>query len=219
MIFVRTNSSPLSSQEISDDLMFSLSSLMGSALPSEAVSAQQKAFVTYTFPNQQNGTSNPVESTVTLLEARSVISASGTTGLRTWEAALVLGSYLASHEGQSTIRGQKVIELGAGIGTLSILCAKCLEAAAVVATDGDEAVVDAVKTNAFLNQLDPDDPNETTFQAAVLRWGWPIDGTTFREDYGMDLPEVLLGADVVSTSSFLYPACLDCLLGIKLGRL
>lgn len=184
-------------QEMSDDLMSAMSSLLFSSVPSEADSAQQKAFVTYSFPHHATDSNIPHDRTVTLLEARSVISSSGTTGLRTWEAALLLGSYLASPQGRSSIRGKRVFELGAGTGMLSILCAKHLEIAGVVATDGDEAVVDTIKTNAFLNGLDAEPSSRYVVRTAALKWGLPVDATTFSEDYGMDIPDIVLGADVV----------------------
>jgi hypothetical protein len=109
---------------------------------------------TYSYPHSTDD-SNSHERTVTLLEARSVISSSGTTGLRTWEAALLLGFYLVSETGRASIHGKRLFELGAGTGMLSILCAKHLGVAGVVATDGDEAVVDAIKTNLFLLMTQP----------------------------------------------------------------
>jgi predicted nicotinamide N-methyase len=178
--------------------MSAMSSLLISSVPSEADSAQQKAFVTYAFPYQSTDDGVPNERTVTLLEARSVISSSGTTGLRTWEAALLLGSYLASNNGQSSIQGKRVLELGAGTGMLSILCAKHLSITGIVATDGDEAVVDTIKTNFFLNGLDSDGSSQCVVRTAALKWGWPMDVPTFQEDYGMEAPDVVLGADVVS---------------------
>ena len=195
---------PLScTQEISDDLMSTMSSLFMSSLPSEAESALQKAYVTYAFPRNLADDSIEDDRTVTLLEARSVISSLGTTGLRTWEAALFLGSYVASEDGQMLIRGKKVLELGAGTGMLSILSAKHLETSGIVATDGDEAVVDAIKTNFFLNGLDIDDSSKSVVRAAALKWGRPVNATTFAEDYGMGVPDVLLGADVVSSTILL----------------
>ncbi|KAF1847504.1 uncharacterized protein K460DRAFT_279312 [Cucurbitaria berberidis CBS 394.84] len=188
-------------QEISNDLMSAMGTLLTSCVPSEADSAQQKAFVTYSYPLHLNNGSTSDERTVTLLEARSVISSSGTTGLRTWEAALLLGSYLASESGRTIIRGKRLFELGAGTGMLSILCAKYLEVAGIVATDGDEAVVDAIKTNMFLNGLDTDDSSGCQVRTAALKWGWPMDATTFSEDYGMETPDVLFGADVTYDKS------------------
>jgi predicted nicotinamide N-methyase len=180
--------------------MEAMITLLAADLPSEADAAQQKAFVTYSYPDHLPDDSDSVahERTVTLLEARSVISSSGTTGLRTWEAALLLASHLASEAGRSSVYGKRLFELGAGTGMLSILCAKHLGAAGVVATDGDEAVVDAIKTNLFLNGLDVDDTARIQVRTAALKWGYPIDATTFSEDYGMGVPDVVVGADVVS---------------------
>ncbi|KAL5416628.1 hypothetical protein PMIN04_008065 [Paraphaeosphaeria minitans] len=183
---------------ISDDLMESLTSILGSNLLSETDSAQQKAYVTYAFPRRRTDNNNFDDNSVTLLESRSVISSSGTTGLRTWEAALLLGQFLSSEDGSRMIREKRVFELGAGTGMLSILCAKHLDASGVVSTDGDEAVVDAIKTNVFLNEVDS---SRTTVKTAALRWGRPLHGSTFSEDYGMDVPEVLLGADVTYDST------------------
>ncbi|KAF2477558.1 uncharacterized protein BDR25DRAFT_299453 [Lindgomyces ingoldianus] len=183
--------------EISDELMSTLSSLISSNIPSESVFAQQKAFVTYAYPprSTDDGLSDD-DLSVKLLESRSVISSSGTTGLRTWEAALLLGAFLASETGRRSVHGKNILELGAGTGMLSIFCAKHLSVSSVVATDGDEAVVDIIKTNIFLNSLDADESSNSSIRTAALRWGWSLDAATFEEDFGMDVPDVLLGADV-----------------------
>jgi predicted nicotinamide N-methyase len=178
--------------------MEAMASLITADMPSEADSAQQKAFVTYSYPQALTDDSILHDRTVTLLEARSVISSSGTTGLRTWEAALLLGSYLASETGRACIHSKRLFELGAGTGMLSILCAKHLGIAGVVATDGDEAVVDAIKSNLFLNGLDADDKAGCQVRTAALKWGYRVDAITFSEDYGMEVPDVVVGADVVS---------------------
>jgi predicted nicotinamide N-methyase len=177
--------------------MEALSSLLSASLPSESAFAQQKTFVTYAYPPPHTNDSTSAERSVTLLESQSVIASSGTTGLRTWEAALLLGSYLASEQGCEVVRGAKVLELGAGTGMLSVLCAKHLGVSGIVATDGDEAVVDAVKANFFLNGLDAENAADSIVRTAALKWGWHVDASTFAEDYGMDIPDVLLGADVV----------------------
>jgi len=179
--------------------MSHLASLLSSNIPSESDSAQQKAFVTYTYPTTT--TNNGLdERAVTLLESRSIISSSGTTGLRTWEAALVLGQFLCSERGAGIIDGKNILELGAGTGMLSILCAKHLGVSGIVSTDGDEAVVDAIKANLFINGLDTDEKSEQgpKVETAALKWGRPINGSSFEEDYGMAVPDVILGADVVS---------------------
>ncbi|KAF2742880.1 hypothetical protein M011DRAFT_255117 [Sporormia fimetaria CBS 119925] len=182
--------------EISDDLMSTFSELVTASLPSESTSAQQKAYVTYSYPLQGHDGDSTQTGSVTLLEARSVISGAGTTGLRTWEAALLMGSFLVSGKGRNLLRGRRVLELGAGTGMLSILCAKYLEMSGILATDGDEAVVDAIKTNFFLNGLTGESKSGPIVRTAALKWGRHLTQHTFAEDHGIELPDVILGADV-----------------------
>lgn len=99
------------------------------------------------------------------------------------------------------LEGKRVFELGAGTGMLSILCAKYLGLSGVVATDGDEGIVDALKSNIFLNGLDAEESSHSIIRTAALKWGWPLDASSFAEDYGMEIPDVLLGADVTYDKS------------------
>ncbi|OCK81091.1 hypothetical protein K432DRAFT_296320 [Lepidopterella palustris CBS 459.81] len=194
--------------EISDDLISRLSMLLSSKLPSESIAAQQRAFVTYTYPTCTTESSASVERAITVFESRAVFSSSGTTGLRTWEAALHLGTFLTSEVGAKLIRGKNVLELGAGTGLLSILCARHLEASRVIATDGDEGVVDAIRTNIFLNGLENDE--DRSIESAILRWGWALDATSFSEDYGIESLDVVIGADVTYDKSVI-PALVSTL--------
>ncbi|KAF2191476.1 hypothetical protein K469DRAFT_656402 [Zopfia rhizophila CBS 207.26] len=207
---IELRSTAANQTEISDDLMSALSSLFSANLPSESTSAQQKAFVTYAYPLRSSDDSTSDDRTVTLLESRSVISSAGTTGLRTWEAALLLGAFLTSETGRELVHGKNVLELGAGTGMISILCAKYLGVSGIVATDGDEVVVDAIKTNIFLNGLDADESSQSRIRTAALKWGWPIDASSFVEDYGMEPPNVLLGADV-TYDKFVIPSLVSTL--------
>ncbi|KAF2277924.1 uncharacterized protein EI97DRAFT_374076 [Westerdykella ornata] len=203
-------SKSLEGPEISDDLMNELSSLLSSTLLPEAASAQQKAYVTYSFPLDRGDSRSSETASVTLLESRSVISASGTTGLRTWEAALLFGSFLVSEGGRRIVQGRNVLELGAGTGMLSILCAKYLGVSRVLSTDGDESVVDAIKANVFLNGLDTEKSSQGLVRTAALKWGRHVIASTFLEDYGMELPDVVLGADV-TYDRFVIPALVSTL--------
>ncbi len=127
---------------------------------------------------------------VTTLESRAIISSSGTTGLRTWEASLHLGSYLSSRD-RDRIRDKHVLELGAGTGVLSILCVKYLNARQVAATDGNEGIVSALRENIFVNGLEDD----SRIESLVLRWATPLNETAFADESAFD---VVLGADIVS---------------------
>ncbi|RMY59089.1 hypothetical protein D0863_12050 [Hortaea werneckii] len=180
--------------EISDALMNHLSSLLATELPSEAAAVQRKTYVTFTCPFPDcNPADDEIDGrTVTLLERRHLISGSLTTGFRTWEAALHLGSYLLTPQGSALIRGKNVFELGAGTGFLSILCAKHLEARHVTTTDGDEGVVEALKENLFLNGLD----DEQKVLTSVLRWGRGLKGSWVEDDCEAWPYDTIIGADI-----------------------
>ncbi|KAG9231420.1 putative methyltransferase-domain-containing protein [Amylocarpus encephaloides] len=175
-------------EELSDNLFETLSSLMSSNLPLEVHSAQQKAYVTYTVASLPH--KPQLSPTITLYEARNIISASGTTGLRTWEATLHLGNYLVANS--DLVDGKSVMELGAGTGYVSILCAKHLGASYALATDGSEEVVDSLHTNTYLNDL-----QETTrIESKELKWGYPLTGgeeATWNRGRRIDL---VVGADL-----------------------
>lgn len=173
--------------DISDDLAACLAQLLAQRLVSASVAAQQKSFVTYTAPSF--ATDAPE---VTLLEARSLLASSGTTGLRTWEAALLLGTYLFSSAGKYIVQNKNIIELGAGTGFLSILCAKHLEAKYVLATDGSGDVINDLESNIFLNGLE----GTETINAAVLNWGHMLDDEILKGADENRLYDLIIGADV-----------------------
>ncbi|KAK6008776.1 hypothetical protein QM012_000679 [Aureobasidium pullulans] len=176
--------------EISDNLMSTLAELMFSPMPDDATAAQQRNWVTYT-PLAQDSAILEKEPELKLLENRAVISGAGTTGLRTWEAALHLSSYLlGSPELIESIKGKKVIELGAGTGLLSILCASHLSAAHVTATDGDEGVVQALHENAAFNDI------KDSMDIGVLWWGRALKGSWMYEKDPSFSCDLVLGADV-----------------------
>jgi len=168
---------------------------MSSELPSETTAVQQKSYVTFTtLPENISREDEEAEDpTMTLLERRQLISGSLTTGYRTWEAALHLGAYFLSGQGQELIKGKSILELGAGTGFLAILCAKNLGASHVTTTDGDEGVVEALKENLFLNGLD----DERKVLTSVLRWGHGVRGSWVQDDFEEHPYDTVIGADIV----------------------
>ncbi len=160
---------------------------MTQPLPSASTAAQQKSYVTYTAPAP-----SPKAPRITLLESPSLLASSGTTGFRTWEAALFLGAYLASFGGNHFITNRNVIELGAGTGFLSILCAKHLGAKIVLATDGSREVVTDLKTNLDLNKLD----EGGLFRTAVLQWGHTLINSVADCRDANAVFDLAIGADV-----------------------
>lgn len=172
-----------------------LSTLLASSLPSETTSAQTKSYVTYTLSSLSSTDTDQSTPTITLLEARNLIAASGTTGLRTWEAAFHLGNYLCANP--SLVRGKSVLELGAGTGYISILCAKHLGAIHTLATDGSDDVVSGLSTNLYINALEP----SSLIQASPLSWGHALVGGEHTQWNAGKQIDVVLGADLTYDGS------------------
>lgn len=167
-----------------------LGELMFEPLKSEADEAQRKCLVTYRLSLVQ-----PPES-IDILENRSLLAAGGTTGLRTWEAALHLGQYLSINS--HLVTGKRVLELGAGTGYLSILCAKMLGAAHVTSSDGSEEVVEKLADNFALNGLEWDYSVSSSARLSpkLLKWGHALVGTEEPEWNGGRKIDLVIGADV-----------------------
>ncbi|KAJ4011168.1 hypothetical protein NW752_007297 [Fusarium irregulare] len=183
---------------VSDDLMCALSMFLANPLPSEASSAQQKSYVTYHLSELCDDDSpDPKgwEPRITLLENHSLISGSGTTGLRTWEAALHLGSYLCQN--RHIVRGKRVLELGAGTGYLSIVCANYLASQHVIASDGSDDVINNLPDNLFLNDLQ----GSTQVTPMDVKWGHALMGTEEDKWNGGRPIDVVLGADITYDKS------------------
>lgn len=162
-------------------------------MPPEAISAQQRSYVTYTLSSLSHSNNVP---TITLLEARNLLAATGTTGFRTWEACLHLGAYLCSPSCDTSVTGRNVLELGAGTGYLSILCAKHLNAAQVTVTDGSDTIVADLPTNFYLNGLQ----DSSVIEAKELKWGQALLGGEEAEWNKGRPVNVILGADVTYDS-------------------
>lgn len=141
---------------------------------------------------------------ITLLESRSLISASGTTGLRTWEAALHMGQYLCVNP--PLVKGKRVLELGAGTGYLAVLCAKYLGASHVMASDGSEEVVGKLLDSFRLNGLQ----GSGKISGKGLKWGHAVadkDGQAWGGRLELD---TVIGADITYDASVI-PALVETL--------
>lgn len=181
-------------QGISDGLVSQLAVLLATPLPSEAIAAQRKSYVTYTLSSICN---RELEPTITILEARNLVSAAGTTGFRTWEASLHLGAYMSSSSCIIPVANKHILELGAGTGYLSILCAKYLGATRVTATDGSETIVADMLTNFYLNGLQ----DASVIHATDLKWGQALLGGEHEEWNQGRQVDIVLGADVTYDSA------------------
>lgn len=159
------------------------SNLLTQPKPSSLQQAQQLAYITYTAPAPD---SHPTRTVITS-ESRGLILSSGTTGFRTWEAALHLGTYLStvSSQTQFPLQGKRILELGAGTGFLSLFIAKHLNPEIVVATDREPALIESIHDCAQKNRL-----REGVLAPGIWEWGTS-------SSFGDMEFDIALGADLV----------------------
>lgn len=153
---------------------------------------QRDVWVSYEAPGNQDMLK---QESIKLLEKPQVLAATGCTGYRTWQAALALATRITSEWlPASKLAGKRVLELGAGTGLLSFVCAKYVGAELVVATDGAPDAVERLKLATEINGLT--DTNNTA--CGVYWWGERFEGTAIGEALGTGRPfDVVLAADVV----------------------
>lgn len=187
-------------QELNDNLMDALGMLVAQPKPSSLELAQQLSHVKYTAPLHPSSTTGREVNTI---ESRGLLLSGGTTGNRTWEAALHLGSFLASPAGEALVHGKRVIELGAGTGFLSLFCARHLGVQGVVSSDREPVLIENMRECVRFNHQGKD---SFSFYPAVWDWGTPLEKTeelgSFVEGDGLRF-DVALGADLVCLSLFL----------------
>lgn len=106
-------------------------------------------------------------------------------GSKLWASAVALARHLVTHA--STVRGRRVVELGAGVGLVARVTCD-LGAAEVLATDGEERLLDLVRANA------PD------ADVRRLDWAAPGEQGTF---------DVVLGADLIYSSGAVASGLLE----------
>lgn len=149
---------------------------------------------------------------VVIEETPSLICAQGTTGFRTWEAALFLCHYMTQHPGLFVTHDSLMLELGCGTGIISILYKMIKDsqgdckAGTSIVTDGDSNLLQQVSTNFQLNgSLSNDGDVNIGFQR--LRWN---------EDELSNYNEIdlILAADVTYDTSVI-PDLVKCLSQFK----
>ncbi|KAH6917094.1 putative methyltransferase-domain-containing protein [Coprinopsis sp. MPI-PUGE-AT-0042] len=172
-----------------------------------------KSFITYFWQDSASQLRR-----ATLLESRNTIEG-GTTGLRTWTASFALAQYLVDHP--DLVAGQRVLELGSGIGFLGIVLsaiqAHNTETGRLWMTDVDETVLASCQANINLPCNVHLGQNE--IHTRRLDWHDALDEARLpglhlllRHDIN---PDVIVGADIVFDPSLIQP--LLAILGLALG--
>jgi predicted nicotinamide N-methyase len=110
-------------------------------------------------------------------------------GTAVYDASIVLSHYIADHNVLKTTKCKHVIELGCGVGLVSIVASTLLsETAQVVATDYDSKLLELVERNASKNLKEKESKRLRT---KVLKWG----STCPKDGENVDL---ILGSDIVA---------------------
>lgn len=189
-------------QEVSDKLMEHMVTKSTAKPMSAHAAAQQRSIVSYHLPFDFTS-EMPV--CIYIEEARNLLAARGTTGLRVWDASLHL-AYFLSTEGTSLVRDKAILELGAGTGLLSILCAGPLLAARVISTDGDADVVESIECNTELNVHLREPGQKHNLEAKVLDWADVSSLSQVLKYEGREAPiDLVLGADITFDTESLEP--------------
>ncbi|EEH48232.1 protein-lysine N-methyltransferase [Paracoccidioides brasiliensis Pb18] len=179
--------------EILDDLVSSYGNLITLPRQSPLEEAQKLSYIRYTAPRDIGSKESHDSQFVITSENRGLILSSGTTGFRTWEAALHLGTYLSTPEGRALIAGKNIIELGSGTGFLSMYCLKCLGARSVTATDRDPALISSIQDCVMRNSLD-----SSRIHADIWEWGNPFQPHRLSSSgKSYQSFDVALGADLI----------------------
>lgn len=152
--------------------------------PSSLEEAQELSYIKYTPPGWLRYRDSR---SIITSENRRLILSSGTTGFRTWEAALHLGTFLSTPEGKALVNGKNVVELGAGTGFISMFCVKALGASSVTATDREPALISNIQDSLTRNDL-----GSRKIRALTWEWGTPLppsaeSSTAFGIGLGADL--------------------------------
>ncbi|CCH46980.1 putative protein FAM86A-like 2 [Wickerhamomyces ciferrii] len=135
---------------------------------------------------------------IKIKETPRVISGGGTTGLRTWEAALYLSNNFLSQNYKNILSGKSILELGTGTGLVSLytILSENFQVKDLVITDGDSTLIESLGYNFQLNNLDL---SKTKCQS--LWWGI---------DHIPEGIDTILAADVTYDSSVI-PSLVDCI--------
>lgn len=187
-------------QEVIAPLMEELATLSALPLDSEGSTDTYKSY-TLSLPPNPPSSYDRTPTTIFIQERPQVLSANGTTGLRTWPASIHLATYLSiTNEGRSLIAHKSVLELGSGAGMLAMLCAGPLRAAYVLATDGDAGLVENFSSDEFyMNKHIPAHYGRKNLPLEARQFKWGADanlGTLLPAKGGSILYDTILAADV-----------------------
>ncbi|ONH66643.1 Protein-lysine N-methyltransferase EFM3 [Cyberlindnera fabianii] len=168
--------------------------LFSEVIISKPLNPTEHDFIEYTIGDTQ----------VIIRETPRIISGAGTTGLRTWEAALYLTKFLLT-EYRFQLENKSILELGTGTGLVSLALIKSIRFKKLMITDGDSTLIEALSYNFRANQINIE--KDIRVSCRSLWWG-------------QDTPpasDIIVAADVTYDSDVI-PSLVACIEdGLKNG--
>ena len=186
-------------QQVSDELMEHMGHL--SAIPSQDQSEEAQQLHVYSYYPPVSLDQAGVQP-ILVNEARNLLSRGINVGLRTWESAMHLAWFIFTQR-PDLVNKKSILELGAGTGFLSMLCAGHLNANRVLATDGLDQVCESLQYNVDLNVKNNTVARHRAPEVLQLDWtDRPAIDQLLKSDTSFDL---VLGADVTYHPDNLRP--------------
>ncbi|XP_049867541.1 protein-lysine N-methyltransferase EEF2KMT [Pectinophora gossypiella] len=148
------------------------------------------------------------ENLIIMKETKNMV-VNGTTGMRTWQAALMLADWIISNKNQFS--GKNILELGSGVGFTGITIAKTCRIPSLYLTDCHEDVLKAICDNIEINfpQMGRKENGDFTIYSdehrniGVMMLDW-----NSLDDYPYKVvPDVIIGADIIYDPIILKPLC------------
>ncbi|KAJ8722578.1 hypothetical protein PYW07_003758 [Mythimna separata] len=149
---------------------------------------------------------NDINNIITIKETRNLV-VNGTTGLKTWEAALMLSDWALCN--QDKFENKTVLELGSGVGFTGITIGKLCNLKSLILTDCHDEVLKTISENISINF--PHCKQETNkditfFKAEDKSLGvMQLDWNAIKDLPNSIVPDILIGADIVYDPSILKP--------------
>nr|XP_027195024.1 protein-lysine N-methyltransferase EEF2KMT-like [Dermatophagoides pteronyssinus] len=144
---------------------------------------------------------------LSIIETNKIVT-SGTTGLRTWPAAIHLLNYLRKPENYKNIQWERpndwnnVVELGSGSGLLGVglINSGFIKNGHYIFTDHSQAVLKHIELNLFINNINQYRNNN--FKVVIQKLDW-TDYEFF--DFSASISDLIIASDVIYDPNFIEP--------------
>ncbi|KAJ2952967.1 hypothetical protein O0L34_g7342 [Tuta absoluta] len=152
---------------------------------------------------------NDLEKIITIKETKNMV-VNGTTGMRTWQAALMLADYMICSK--DLFREKNILELGSGVGFTSIAISKYCNINSIMLTDCHNDVLKTIYENVQIN-FPLHEPKKlgsgTVFSGNtnIPLYLMMLDWTRINDFLNDFVPDVLIGADIIYDPIILKPLC------------